>query len=175
MLYFDGESHEYILFLDVEFDQMKLIQFAGLLFRKVDDGYYKLFRSLNSYVRGPIGASFEYYTNLSQDFLIKNGVMLSDVKAQITEDLLWNVGNDILLVSHGIKGDLNVLEANGIIIPHAATYCTFEKAKTVLNRKTKISLEDICFECGVYPTGQHNAFIDSWLTVAVFSYLKDME
>lgn len=37
-----GEHHEYLLFIDLEFNQRKLIQFAGILFRRIDEETYQL-------------------------------------------------------------------------------------------------------------------------------------
>lgn len=175
MFKFHNEGHEYILFLDTEFDQLELIQFCGLLFRRVEGDCYVPYRSLNVYVQKPVTLPFTRYTGLTTKFLEHNGVSVADVQWQIEEHLLCDVGADLLIVSHGVRNDLNVLSHNHISIPHAAEYCTFEKSKQILKRYTQLTLEDLAREACIYPAGEHNAYMDTWLTVGVYSYLKDLE
>lgn len=177
MHFFHNETHEYILFMDIEFDQLQLVQFAGLLYRRVKGNCYRLYRSLNTYVKTTVDKKyFTPYTNITNDFLEKWGVRLQDVREQISEELLEGVeGKQLLIVSHGVKGDLHILEENDIHIPYESTFCTFEKAKKILKRKTDVSLEDICCESALYPTNEHNAYMDALFTVEAYDYLKDME
>lgn len=105
---------------------------------------------------------------------MSNGVTIADAKWQI-EDCLLDGVTDLLVVSHGLHSDLTVLRANSINIKYGAEYCTFEKAKTILGRKTQLSLDDLSREAVIYPVHEHNAFMDAWLTVGVYNYLKDME
>ena len=176
MYNFNNETHEYILFMDIEFDQLNLVQFCGVLLRRLDSSNYVIYRSLNAYVQCKVSKYFMRYTGIENDFLERYGVTISDVRSQIQDELLAGVdGNKLLVVSHGVNGDLHILEENGIDIKHSATFCTFEKAKKILKRKDTLTLEDLCFECGVYPVQEHNAYIDTWLTLACFDYLKNME
>lgn len=175
MFNFINESHEYILFLDTEFDQQELIQFCGLLFKRVSDSNYVPYRSLNTYVQKPVTLSFTKYTDISSSFLEHNGVSLDDVRWQINDCLLKGIGKDILLVSHGLHSDLTVLSKNDITIPHAAEFCTFEKAKGILGRQARLSLNDLATEAGIYPAIEHNAYLDAWLTVGVYDFLKNLE
>ena len=175
MFKFKNENHEWILFLDTEFDQLELIQFCGLLFRRVDDELYIPYRSSNIYIQKPVTLPFTRYTGLSSAFLEHNGVSLADAKWQLDEHLLRDVDGNLLLVSHGLNSDLTILRRNGIELPHAAEYCTFEKARTILQRYTQLTLEDIAREACIYPVQEHNAYIDAWLTVGVYDYLKNLE
>lgn len=173
MFNFINETHEYILFLDIEFDQTHLIQFAGLLFRRVNDSNYVPYRSLNVYIQRQVSNSFSRYTHISNDFLTHNGVTIDDAIWQIQDNLLEDV-DDLLLVSHGLHGDLTILQANGIYLK-GQQYCTFEHARTILKRKTMLSLTDIAREAVIYPVLEHNAYVDAWRTVGVYSFLKDLE
>lgn len=175
MFNFNNESHEYILFIDTEFDQQELIQFCGLLFRRVDEHNYVPYRSLNTYIQKPVTTMFTRYTNITSNFLEHNGVSLDDLRWQIEENLYRGINKDVLLVSHGLHSDLTVLRNNGISLPHAAEFCTFEKGKHILHRLTRLSLEDLAKEASIYPAIEHNAYLDAWLTVGVYSYLKDIE
>lgn len=174
MFHFNNENHAYILFLDTEFDHQELVQFAGVLFRRTGPESYAPYRSLNVYIQTPVTAAFTRYTHISTDFLTSNGVTLEDAKWQIDEYLLPNV-TDLLVVSHGLHSDLAVLRANGINLKYGAEYCTFEHAKVVLDRRTQLSLDDLAREAVIYPAHEHNAFMDVWLTIGVYNYLKDME
>ena len=173
MFNFINETHEYILFFDLEFDQTHLVQFAGILFRRISDNNYVPYRSLNAYVQREVTLGFSRYTHISTDFLTHNGVTLADVKWQIEDNLLRDV-DDLLIVSHGIQGDLAILQANGIQLP-GHRYCTFEHARTLLHRGTMLSLDDVAREAVIYPTLEHNAYTDAWRTVGVFDFLKNIE
>lgn len=176
MYNFKNENHEYILFMDIEFDQLNLVQFCGILMRRIDGNNYTVYRSLNTYVRQYVSYYFTKFTGITNEFLEHNGVPLDQVQKQINEDLLEGVApQDLEIVSHGVNGDLHILSENNIIIPHDITFCTFEKAKSILHRHRGLTLEDLCYEASVYPTLEHNAYIDAWLTVAAYGYLKDME
>lgn len=175
MFNFNNETHEYILFLDTEFDQQELIQFSGILFRRTEGNNYTIYRSLNVYIQKPVTLVFTRYTQLSSAFLEEYGVSLEDAKWQINDCLLKDVNGDVLLVSHGLHSDLTILERNGITLRHAAEFCTFEKAKHILGRLTRLSLDDLAREASIYPALEHNAYLDAWITVGVFNYLKDLE
>lgn len=175
MLYFHNVNNEYILFLDTEFDQMHLVQFAGLLFRRVEDNFYIPYRSLNTYIQYPVGGAFMRYTGITDKFLEHHGVTLLDFACQLQDDLLNGISDDILLVSHGLSTDLHVLQSSGIVIPHTKEFCTFEQGRRILHRQNCLSLEDIAIEASIYPITEHNAIADAWLTVGVFDYLKNIE
>ena len=49
-----NETHPYLVFMDIEFQNKSLIQFSGLLFAKIDDGVYQLMRSCNQYVTAKV-------------------------------------------------------------------------------------------------------------------------
>mgnify|MGYP003292628072 CR=1 FL=1 len=176
MYYFPNENHEYILFLDTEFDGNVLIQFCGLLFRKVKDEHYVIYRSMNSYINYAVSYQFQKHTGISRNFLENNGVRLFDVQQQIVEDLLVDVSPaDLLIVGHAIQNDFRILMLNNIDIECDEVYCTYENAKRILKRNKELKLEDLCLECGIYPANEHNAYFDTWFTVGVYDFLKNME
>ena len=45
-----NENHKYLLFIDLEFSNQELVQFAGLLFNHIEDDTYQLARSINVYI-----------------------------------------------------------------------------------------------------------------------------
>lgn len=51
IVYFAGQTKPYVLILDVEHDQEKLIQVAGLLFKNVGDSLYQIAKNFNFYIK----------------------------------------------------------------------------------------------------------------------------
>ena len=64
-----NEKHNYLLFIDLEFSNQKLVQFAGLLFKNIDDETYQLARSINIYISQKVCYPFMEYTNITNNFL----------------------------------------------------------------------------------------------------------
>lgn len=188
--YNEKNSHDYLLFLDIEFSKTDLVQFAGIIFKRVDtDGTFQLMRSINVYVSTQVCYPFMEYTNISNSFLKENGVPLQDAQWIILEDFLGSVNLDKLcVISHGLKNDRIVLQENGINLSNHLVempdksitkpidgYCTFTNARRILGRQNNLKLADICEECGFYLHNAHNAFNDVWAEVAVYTYLRKKE
>lgn len=175
------ENHPYLLFIDLEFTNQNLVQFAGLLFKRVDNFTYQLYRSCNQYVVTQVCYPFVEYTSITNDFLAQNGVPLKDMIAFIEEDFLAEVKKtDLLIISHGLKNDRLVLEKAGLNLTKTENkpidgYCTFNNARRILNRQNCLTLEDLAEECGYYLHNAHNAFNDVWAEVSVYTYLKKKE
>lgn len=51
IIHFAGQTKPYVLILDVEHDQEKLIQVAGLLFKNVGDSLYQIAKNFNFYIK----------------------------------------------------------------------------------------------------------------------------
>lgn len=156
MICFLNETHLYVLVFDIEFDQNDIVQFAGILFRSVGDGRYVVVRTLNTYVSCSPSYPFRVYTNISKEFLEINGVRKEDVVQQVEDVLLKDVPLDkLLVVSHGLKGDREMLLKNFINLSYDKTtikaidgYCTFVNARRILGRKDRLKLSDIAREAG---------------------------
>ena len=179
-----NETHKYLVFIDVEFNNKTLVQFAGLLFSRIDsDGTYQLMRSCNQYVTTKVCYPFVEYTNITNNFLEANGVTLKDLNEIIFNDFLSDIDlKDIMIISHGLKNDRLILMDNGINLTHLGDrihpidgYCTFTNAKKILKREKHLTAADIAEECGYYLHHAHNAFNDVWSEVAIFTYLRKME
>ena len=187
IIYAYKEKHDYLLFVDLEFfnpageEESHLIQFAGLLFKKVDDGIYQLMRSFNEYVTDKVCYPFAEYTAITTNFLEENGVPLKDLVLAIEEDFLDGIDLDkTLLITHGLKNDRAVMNDNGIKLKKKDGspidgYCTFSNSRRILKRSTNLSLSSICEEAGYYLHNAHNAFSDVWGEVAVFTYIRKIE
>lgn len=177
-----NEHHKYLLFIDVEFNQRDLVQFAGLLFQRISwNGDYQLMKSCNIYITQKVCYPFAEYTSITNNFLAENGVTLQDARELIFNDLLGNINlDDLQLISHGLKNDRLILLDNGIGLSKSDGkvvdgYCTFNAAKRILERQNHLKLEDLATECGYYLHHAHNAFSDVWAEVAVYTYLRKME
>ena len=173
--------------MDLEFNNRDLVQFAGLLFKKIDsDGTYQLMRSCNQYVTTKVCYPFMEYTNITNSFLESNGISLNDIKSIIFDDFLCDVDlTDTLIIAHGLKNDRLVLIDNGINLSNTIDesgryipidgYCTFNNGKRILGRDNHLTAADIANECGYYLHHAHNAYNDAWAEVAIFTYLKKVE
>lgn len=182
-----NENHPYLLFIDLEFFNNKdeysahLVQFAGLLFKWIDDETYQLMRSCNEYVTDKVCYPFAEYTSITNNFLAENGVPLSDMIMSIQEDFLKDVPLDeLLIISHGLKNDRLVMLENGLNLSTIDNkpidgFCTFENSRKILHRNERLTLSDIAEEAGYYLHHAHNAYNDVWAEVSVFTYLKKKE
>lgn len=176
-----NENHNYLLFIDLEFSNQDLVQFAGLLFKRIDDETYQLIRSLNTYVSRKVCYPFMEYTSITNSFLEENGIPLSDAKMLIMEDFLMDVPlNEIEVISHGLKNDRIVLNNSGINLltynnKPIDGYCTYMNGRRILERQNHLTLVDIAEESGYYVHAAHNAYNDVWAEVSVFTYLKKLE
>ena len=176
-----NEKHQYLLFVDLEFNNRDLVQFAGLLFKWIDDETYQLMRSCNVYISQKVCYPFAEYTAITNNFLEENGIPLADAKELIKEFLEDINIDDTCIIGHGLKNDRLVLIENGIEFTHKTNgepideYCTFNNAKRILGRVNHLTLADLAEECGYYLHAAHNAYNDVWAEVAIFTYLKKIE
>ncbi len=178
-----NEHHPYLLFLDLEFKDRELVQFAGLLFKEIDKETYQLARSVNQYHNPDekVGYPFAQYTGITDNFLKENGISLKDRKQVIFGDLLKAIPlNQIEVISHGLRNDRRVLQENGINLSTTSGgpidgYCTYNNAKRILERETDLKEGDLAEECGYYLHNAHNAYNDVWAEVSIFTYLKKLE
>ena len=183
-----NEKHSHLIMIDLEFNNRDLVQFAGLLFKRIDDdGSYQLMRSCNQYITTRVCFPFMEYTSITNGFLEANGITLSDMQTIIFDDFLADVDlSDALIISHGLKNDRLILTANGINLSNTTDpvrgktvpidgYCTFNNGRRILGRENHLTAVDIANECGYYLHHAHNAFNDVWAEVAIFTYLKKIE
>lgn len=181
-----NEKHPWLLFLDIEFDQLQLVQFSGALFKRIDEDTYQLASTITQYVTASVSVYFQDYTRITQDFLAANGIPLDSLKDLIFGEVLKDINmGDLMIISHGLKNDRLVLKENNINFNYYNSpdgkirpvdgYCTFNNAKRILNREKRLKLEDLAEEAGYYLSCAHNAYNDMWATVAVFTFLKKMD
>ena len=176
-----NENHNYLLFIDLEFNNQTLVQFAGLIFKKIDVETYQLMRSINTYISQKVCYPFIEYTSITNNFLAENGIRLEDAKALIEENFLADVPlNELKVISHGLKNDRIVLNSAGINLSTYNNkpidgYCTYINAKKILERQNHLTLVDIAEESGYYLHSAHNAYNDVWAEVGIFTYLKKIE
>ena len=161
-----NENHKYLLFIDLEFSNQELVQFAGLLFNRIEDDTYQLSGSINVYISRKVCYPFMEYTNITNNFLEENGIPIADARALIMEDFLDGIPlNELEVISHGLKNDRIVLSEAGINLSSANEkpidgYCTYMNARRILARQNCLTLNDIAEEAGYYLHSSHNAYND---------------
>lgn len=170
-----------IIIFDIEYDQSALVQLALLHLSlptntqaNQPEGMFELTKSLNLYVKQDhlLSDFFKGYTNITDAFLSDNGIDLTVARTLVHEV----VPENSLIVSHGLKCDLEVLKHNGFDWTGYPQFCTYETAKKVLNRTSNISLKDVAALDGYFLFDEHNAYADVWGTLHALCYLtKEMK
>lgn len=170
ILYLHNMSCPYICAFDVEHDAGKLVQFSGIVFKRIGDGLYQLCRNLNIYHKVTISKFITQFTGLTQDFLNENGVTRSEFINSFQEFLEGIDCEDIMFFAHGAYQDVSVLINNGLPLDGARYMCTHTMAKQILDRADHLTVQDIAEECG-YMYAAHDAYQDAWATAVILSYL----
>lgn len=181
---FKGIENSHVLIFDAEYNEGFIIQFAALLFRRIDKDIFQIKKSINFYVKLPEEKEINYFirdfTGITDWYLNIFGETIEDARKMI-EDFIQIEEDDLLVVSHGLYNDRQTLlnndidfyldskdrEINGI--------CTYNAAKRLFNRDKKLRLEDIATEAGIFLSNNHNAFDDAWATVSVFCLVCKLE
>lgn len=180
---FKGIKHDHVLVFDAEYNEGNLIQFAGILFRKIEKDIFQIERSLTIYVKleeGEINRFIRDFTGITDAFLNTFGVTLAEAKEEI-EQLINVEADSMLVVSHGIANDRRILFDNGVNLYYDKNekdiegICTYNAAKRLLKRDKKLTLADVAAESGIYLSNGHNAFEDAWATVSVFCLMCKLE
>lgn len=180
---FKGIKQGHVLVFDAEYNEGKLIQFAGILFRKIEKDIFQIERSLTTYVKleeGQVNRFIRDFTGITDDFLNAFGVSLAEAKEQI-EKLIDIEDDELLVVSHGITNDRRTLLDNEIDLyvdkneKDIQGICTYNAAKRLLKRDKRLTLTDVAAESGVFLSNGHNAFEDAWATVSVFCLMCKLE
>ena len=118
-LYLPNIKQQNIIIFDIEYDQGALVQLALLHFTAIPflgkadqpEGMFELARSLNLYVKQDrlLSDFFKSYTNITDAFLRDNGIDLPVARTLVREV----IPDNSLIVSHGVKCDLEILKQNG--------------------------------------------------------------
>jgi len=181
LVVFKGNKYKHILVFDAEYNEGDLIQFSGILFRKVEPNVYQICKSLNIYVKleqGRINYFIREFTGITDMYLEQNGKPLSEARESIYK--LLDVPN-LLVVSHGLFNDRQTMLGNEINMytnveeEEIDGSCTYQAAKRLLGRDKRLTLADVAEDAGVFLSNHHNAFDDAWATIAVYSLLCKLE
>ena len=169
------QKYSKLIFFDIEYDQTSIVQLAMLVFDKVEPCIYELTASINIYVRQlqKLNPFFVKYTNITDKFLAEKGVSLEEAQGCVNSFLAEVELNSTLVISHGVKNDLDMLLANGFnlkVIPNH--FCTYNAAKRIFKRNERLSLKDIAAEGCFIMYDEHNAYADVWGTVFAFTELN---
>lgn len=181
---FKGISNSHVLIFDAEYNEGHIIQFAGLLFRRIEEDIFQIEKSTNFYVKLPEGKSVNYFisdfTGITDSYLNAFGETLEDAR-QMIYDLIKIKEDDLVVVSHGLHNDRQTLLNNDIDLYFDSEgreiigLCTYSAAKRLLNKDKKLRLEDIAADSGLFLSNNHSAFDDAWATVSVFCLMSKLE
>ena len=177
IVHFAGQTKPYVLILDVEHDQEKLIQVAGLLFKNVGESLYQIAKNFNFYIKqNQLSKWIQAYVEITPDILRTQGIELEEFKTIFKEEIVNDIDvDDMVVISHGIHQDDLVLYHNGIDISCYEHECTYHMSKWVLERSNNIRLGDVAAEFGYVTLHEHNAYADAWATVAIYSALSKLQ
>jgi len=178
VLLFKGVKHQHVFICDIEYDSNKLIQFAGLLFKNIDqkNSLYQLQSSVNVYIKqDTVGSYTTKYTGLDSGILDQYGKTESDFINQYYQLFNGVDLSDTLFVSHGSKNDRKILKQFKAIELPKHSFCTYRNAKRILNKEKQLTLTEVAAEAGYFLDNAHDAFADSWATVAALSFLLKID
>lgn len=173
VFYMQNELKPYLLSIDIEHDEQKIIQISGIMLQSIADNIYQICRSINLYVRPPhsLSSFIQQYTGISSSFIEEYGVSLEEAN-QAWEEFLEGIDRDDLLIfSHGIFQDLELLTENGFYVDDYEIWDTLNLSKYTFNRDTHLTLQELVSEAGLPPIQQHNAYSDALSTLLLYSYL----
>jgi DNA polymerase III epsilon subunit-like protein len=167
---FKGISNSHVLIFDAEYNEGYLIQFSGLLFRKIEQDIFQIEKSTNFYVRLPEGRVvnnfIKDFTGITDSYLSAFGESLKEAQKRI-HSLIDIEEDDLMVVSHGLYNDRQTLLNNEIDLYFDAEereingFCTYSAAKRLLGRDKKLRLEDVAADAGIFLGNNHNAFDDA--------------
>lgn len=171
ILYLKNIDSPYVCTFDIEHDQGKLIQFAGILFKKVGNNLYQVCRSINIYMKQTLSSFIQDFVHYEQDFINNYGIDRDSFIKSIDTFFDGIDKKDITISSHGVHQDKIILKDNGINLDGCNVMCTYVLAKNTLGRTKNLSLHDISIECACGNLCEHNAYGDAFATACVLSYL----
>lgn len=178
IVFFKGIKHKHIFVSDIEYDNNKVIQFAGLLFKNIDikNSLYQIDSSINAYIKQDVVGNYATrYTGIDKTVLDQYGFSQEEFLTQYTKLFAHVDMEDTLFVSHGSKNDRKILKEIVSIELPKHSFCTYRNARRILNRNSSLTLTEVAAEAGYFLDNAHDAFADSWATVAALSFLLKID
>ena len=143
----------------------------------IGDSVYQICRSLNVYVDVdfPLSAFVQKYTEITNSVIRDYGVPLSEANA-LWEEFIGDIPHDdILIFSHGIFQDIDIMDDNGFNIENFELWDTLNMSKFILERDNHLTLQELAEEGGFPPIKQHNAYADALTNLMLYSYLLKLQ
>lgn len=173
LVVFPNIATDNVLVMDVEFDNMDVLQVAGMFFSRRRGDVFKLNQTFNKYVkREKVGYYATRHTGLTSEFLQENGLELNDFVQEMNNIMTEFDLNKTVFVSHGTKGDRKVLRETGLLLP-AHSLCTYKLAQRTLDKDSGFRLQDVAAKSGFNANNYHDALVDVMATISSLSYLLD--
>jgi len=167
---FNTLNNEYILTFDTERSEDNLIQFGGILYKRVEKNMYKVHRIDDFIIRnnGKPSVYFTRFTGIEYEEVLK-GITKKEAVIRLKD--LFPKDSEILLVGHGVQQDVTALETIFKIPVDYKMLCTHKTSRTILKDKTKFRLTDIAEYAEYIPKASHNAYDDAVTTAKVLEFL----
>jgi len=178
VVYLEGIKTKYVLVFDIEYDGERIIQFAGILLKRVSKKLplYQISSNINIYIKKyRISNKIQSLTNLSTEYVNEQGITMKEFKAKLNTFIGSIEPNDLACVSYGVLGDVAILQKNGIDFNKYELWCAYQMAKDIICRKNNMTLGDVAKEAGFAYMPMHNAYFDTLATLWTFSYLLKLD
>lgn len=179
IVFFKDLDLDNLAIIDAEYNEGEIIQFAGLMFKRIGDSLYQVSKSENIYIKLPynkqVNSFIRRFTGITNQFLREEGQDLEDAIEEINE--FFYVEGSLGIVAHDMSNDVDFLHDNGIYIEDIADelICTYKLSQKIYKQGQKLNLKALALEAGFKHDNTHNAIDDVWATTAVFSLLKKLE
>lgn len=173
LISFPNQARKNIMVVDVEFDEMKILQAAGMIFTRKKGDLYELVETFDFYIlRDKIGKYARRHSRINLGILKEKGIEEASFVKELNSILTKYDLEDSVFVSHGTRNDRKILRNLNIELP-AHSYCTYRNAMKILGRDSCLKLKDIAAEAGLNQGDFHDALFDVVATVIVLSFLEN--
>lgn len=177
VFYMREESKPYIMSLDIEYEGQNIIQIGAIMLQWIGEHVYQICRSFNVYIKhdSPLSNFVQKYTNITNQFINDYGVTLDEAIQQWDYFLEGIDHDDILIFSHGVFQDIDLLDRSGFNIEDYELWDTLNMSKFILQREHHLTLQELAEEGGFPPVQQHNAYSDALTNLMLYSYLLKLQ
>lgn len=177
IFYMHDESKPYIVSLDIEHDERHIIQLSAIMLKNIGPSIYQICRSLNVYIKTVPSVSrfVQSYTEITDKVLDTYGVTLAEA-VELWDTFVGDIDkDDILLFSHGIYQDSELMYDHGFDVNDYEMWDTLIMSKQIFEREDHLTLQELVTEAGFPPIRQHNAYGDAFSNLMLYSYLLKLQ
>lgn len=177
IFYMRNEIKPYLLSIDIEHDGQNIIQISGIMLKNIGKCIYQICRNINMYIKLPHSLSkfVQNYTDINEKFLEEYGVEITEAK-ELWHEFLADINkDDILIFSHGIFQDIEIMDESGFDVSNYELWDTYNMSKFILERDKHLTLQELVEEAGCPAIKPHNAYSDALSNLMLYSYLLKIQ